>query len=43
MNDKQDLLDVLKAELEFVERGGYRIPHELHGALNSYFRIRRLA
>ena len=24
MNDKLDLLDVLKAELEFVEKGGYR-------------------
>lgn len=24
MNDKRDLLDVLKAELEFVEKGGYR-------------------
>jgi hypothetical protein len=24
MKDKQDLLDVLKAELEFVEKGGYR-------------------
>ena len=24
MKDKRDLLDVLKAELEFVERGGYR-------------------
>jgi hypothetical protein len=23
-NDKRDLLEVLKAELEFVERGGYR-------------------
>ena len=24
--DQQDLLDVLKAELEFVEKGGYRHP-----------------
>ncbi len=24
-NDKRDLLDVLKAELEFLEKGGYRI------------------
>jgi hypothetical protein len=25
-NDKRDLLDVLKAELEFLEKGGYRHP-----------------
>ena len=25
-NDKQDLLDVLKAELEFLEKGSYRHP-----------------
>jgi hypothetical protein len=33
--DKRDLLDVLKGELEFVEKGGYR--HPSHAAWRPQF------
>jgi hypothetical protein len=33
--DKRDLLDVLKQELEFVEKGGYR--HPSHAAWRPHF------
>ena len=34
-NDKRDLLDVLKAELEFLEKGGYR--HTARAAWRPHF------